>query len=433
MKLPDAINRLATAALYGPTAKNPPKHQSPAGPRGLYLGAGANGAVSAGTQHHVLVVGPPRSGKTTRLVAPALRRHPGPAVVTSTKSDVIGLTYKERSRLGTCWYWDPSATTVVPHGLEAVTWSPIVGCDTWDAAVARAHALAGAARPNPNAHDLHWVERAQALLAPLLHAAAISGADLAALLSWLHQRRLDYALKMLETRRAHRPADLLKGLINTEARELSGIFSTADSVLAAYRTDAALLAAREPQFDPDYFAASNDTLYMVSPAATQSLHAALVVALLDQIRTAVYRWHPRLPMLFALDEVANIAPLPDLPATLAEGGSQGLVVLACLQDLSQARARWDKAADGFLTLFTHKLVLPGIADVATLKAVSALAGEVDIAVRSDTNSYGPRWNRSAGITWTTRRQPRLPIDHIANLTPGTAILISGTKLSRVAL
>ena len=32
-------------------------------------------------------------------------------------------------------------------------------------------------------------------------------------------------------------------------------------------------------------------------------------------------------MLFALDEVANIAPLADLPATLADGGGQGLLVL----------------------------------------------------------------------------------------------------------
>ncbi len=73
----------------------------------------------------------------------------------------------------------------------------------------------------------------------------------------------------------------------------------------------------------------------------------------------------------------HIAPLPDLAATVAEGGSQGLVVLAFLQDLSQARARWDRAADGFLTLFTHKLILPGAADTATLKAISTLAGETD--------------------------------------------------------
>lgn len=223
-----------------------------------------------------------------------------------------------------------------------------------------------------------------------------------------------------------------RGLAHTDSRELSGIFSTADSLLAAYRSDAALRTTRTPDFDPADFVASRDTLYLVAPATTQHLHAPLAVALLDQIRTATYRWHPRPPMLFALDEVANIAPLPDLPATLAEGGRQGLIVLACLQDLSQARARWGNAADGFLTLFTHKLLLPGIADPATLKAVSTLAGQVDVPIRSNTTTrHG--LTGSAGVTWSVRRQPRLPEDQVATLYPGTGLLLSGTSVCRVGL
>jgi type IV secretion system protein VirD4 len=227
---------------------------------------------------------------------------------------------------------------------------------------------------------------------------------------------------------ALRAADILEGLTATDTRELSGIFSTADSVLAAYRSDAALTGTRNPTFDPAAFAASTDTLYLVAPAATQALMAPLVVALLDQVRSAVYRWRPRTPMLYALDEVANIAPLPDLPSTLAEGGSQGLLVLACLQDLSQARARWGKAADGFLTLFTHKLLLPGVADPATLKAISTLAGHVEEPVRSRTTG----WTQSS-TSWTTRRQPRLPEDRIANLPIGTGLLVNGSSVGRVAV
>ena len=104
--------------------------------------------------------------------------------------------------------------------------------------------------------------------------------------------------------------------------------------------------------------------------------------------------------------------------------------MACLQDLSQARARWGAAADGFLTLFTHKLLLPGIADVATLKAISALAGEVDVQVSSVTQGGLPR---QASTTWSLRRQPRLPVDAVAAGTPGAALFMSGTKLARVWL
>ena len=427
MKISEAIAR-----LLDPREPDPrPTPRAARAPSGLYLGHGTKGPVLAGAEHHVLVLGPPRSGKTSRLVVPALRRHKGPAVVTSTKADILKATAAARSALGRGWYWDPSGATVVPAGIEPLTWSPVSDCDTWDQAVARAHSLATAARPQQTGHDSHWIERAQALLAVLLHASALSGGDLATLLSWLHRRELLGAAVALEENGSRRASDILQGIGHTEARELSGIFSTADSILAAYRSDAALHSTRHPAFDPDAFAASKDTLYLVSPAATQAVHASLVVALLDQIRTAVYRWRPGPPMLFALDEVANIAPLPDLPSTLAEGGSQGLVVMACLQDLSQARARWDKAADGFLTLFTHKLILPGIADITTLKAISALAGEVDQPVRSETSTNTVIARTTT--TWSTHHRPRLPVDQLASGNPGFAILLTGSALRRVAL
>jgi type IV secretion system protein VirD4 len=136
-------------------------------------------------------------------------------------------------------------------------------------------------------------------------------------------------------------------------------------------------------------------------------------------------------VLFALDELAQIAPLPDLASVVAEGGSQGLVVIGCLQDLSQARARWGTLAEGFFTTFTHKVVLPGVADIATLKAISALAGEVDVKVSSGTVSRGR--HRQTSTTWTLRRQPRLPLDAVARGRQGTALLISGTRLSQVWL
>jgi type IV secretory pathway TraG/TraD family ATPase VirD4 len=136
-------------------------------------------------------------------------------------------------------------------------------------------------------------------------------------------------------------------------------------------------------------------------------------------------------MLWALDELANIAPLPDLPATISEGASQGLVVLACLQDLSQARTRWGAAADGFATLFTHKLVLPGIADLATLRQISALAGHIDVPVTGhhrDTNPFG-----RASTNTTPQQRPRLPVDTIANGHPGYALWLDRTRPAAVGL
>jgi type IV secretory pathway TraG/TraD family ATPase VirD4 len=128
----------------------------------------------------------------------------------------------------------------------------------------------------------------------------------------------------------------------------------------------------------------------------------------------------------ALDELANIAPLPDLPAMVSEGGGQRVLTLGCLQDLSQARQRWGPAADGFLSLFGFKLVLPGIGDLATLELVSRLGGETDIPVRSV--SSGPWWGPSRGadtVTWSTRRQRRLPVDAVNQQPAGSALVLAG--------
>jgi type IV secretory pathway TraG/TraD family ATPase VirD4 len=132
-----------------------------------------------------------------------------------------------------------------------------------------------------------------------------------------------------------------------------------------------------------------------------------------------------LPVTLVLDELANIAPLPDLPAMVSEGGSQGVLTLACLQDLSHARQRWGRAADGFLSLFGTKLVLPGIGDLDTLELVSRLGGEIDVPARSiGTNPW--HWG-PASVTWSPHRQRRLPVEAVSQQPTGTALVLAGAR------
>src|SRR6202023_2449639 len=157
----------------------------------------------------------------------------------------------------------------------------------------------------------------------------------------------------------------------------------------------------------------------------QAVAAPLVVGLLTDVRTAAYaRSAPSAggtpgagtrvpPVVLALDEVANIAPIPDLPGMVSEGGGQGLLTLACLQDLSQARTRWGPAADGFLSLFGTTVVLRGIADTTTLRDISALAGDREVPAVT-VNRSADRWGRVRPSTSVgTSRQPSLPVDAVA--------------------
>jgi type IV secretion system protein VirD4 len=406
---------------------------------GLYLGTGAGGLSFAPPQQALLVLGPPRSGKTSGVVIPNVLAAPGGVVSTSTKPDVMEVTAVHRSDLGRCWLLDPTATVSAPPGVTVIRWSPVQACATWDEALVTARAMVGAARPVAGGEGTHWSERAEALLAPLLHAAAGGGHDMEAVVRWVLRQDLDTPRAELAGRNARLAADVLAGLAATDGRELSGIWSTAAGVLGAYRADATLAATRRPNFDPRALAGTADTVYVCAPARQQALVAPIVVAFLEQARAGAYeraaQGTPTRPLVLALDELANVAPLPDLPALVSEGGGQGVLTLACLQDLSQARARWGPAADGFLSLFGTKLVLPGIADLATVDLVSRLGGEVDIPLRSVSRS--PWWSPGRGApttTWSSHRQRRLPLDAVNQQPAGTALVLEGNRPpARVAL
>jgi type IV secretion system protein VirD4 len=393
---------------------------------GIRLGWLHHQPVYAGPQNATLLLGPPRSGKTTGIVAPAVTDAPGPVVATSTKADITDLTLPSRQQAGRCWYFDPSGTTTPPPGTTPARWSPIAGCQHWDVAVQRAHALAGAAVTAGGEHA-HWTERAEALLAPLFHAAAVVDLDMIWPLRWVLRRDLTEPLRALTRVGAHElAADTLQGIADTDERERSGIFSTAARLLAAYRTPTAINTATNPNLDPQTFVHSRDTLYLVAPSHIQNQLAPIIISLLDQIRTATYSRHPSWPpTLYALDEAANIAPLPDLPAIIAEGASQGLVTLTCLQDLNQARHRWGPQADGFLTLHGIKIALGGIADTNTLRSLSYLAGNQDI-VWTTHNSHGVLWQKTQGSAQTVQQRPRIPPEHIRQMPPGIAYLAHTT-------
>ncbi len=206
-------------------------------------------------------------------------------------------------------------------------------------------------------------------------------------LRWIDRHDGAPALEVLDARGHEAATDLLSGIVATDPREQSGIWSTASGVLAAYRTEAAMASTGTPPLDFDEFCAGPEHALPLLAGRRQRQFAPLVVAGIGDVRDATYArardGHDGPPTLLALDEIANIAPIPDLPAMVSEGAGQGLLVLACLQDLSQARARWGQAADGFLSLFGTTVVLRGIADTSTLRDLSALAGDARGAVDDD--------------------------------------------------
>lgn len=406
---------------------------------GCYVGFSTDGTaawVGAHPEHAVLVLGPPRSGKTSAIIVPAVMAHPGAVVSTSTKPEVAAVTAPVRAREGEVWLFDPTGTEAL-DGLRPLRWSPVGASATWDGALvmARAMVAASATGRRASAEETHWSGRAVALLAPLLHAAALDGQSMAEVVRWVLRADLNAAGCALEDASAEAATDVLFRVADTHERERSSIFSTVANVLGAYNAEGARRVAAEVNFDAAAFVESTDTVFITTPAHQQDLAAPLVVGLLEEIRHAAYararaasmaqgRVWP--PVLFALDECANIAPIHDLPALVSEAGGQGLQVLACFQDLSQVRGRWGtEVAEGFLSLFGTKVVLRDIADPRTLDALSLAFGEYDRSMVSYSQGHG--FNSSDSTSYSTQRQRVLSPGEIANLPSGHALFVQGVR------
>ncbi len=414
----------------------------------------------------VLVLGGPGAGKTTHVLIPGVLAHPGPVVAASTKPEVMQHTARGRQTAGRVLAFCPAGEPLPPGVVEA-RWSPLSSASDYEQAMRTAHALVGAHTHGRHGGGEHFVSRATALLGALLHAAALAGADIAAFVGWVLAGDLDPALSELD---AHAPDSLalstLRGIDRTPDRERGSILSTAADALGAYQFSGALRSATPPQpgenaawLDPDAFVASEaDTLYLVAPSHDQRLLAPLVVGLLTDLRHATYRLSAKLvragigerrcpPVLWALDETANIAPIPDLPALLSEAGGQGLQVMVVLQDLSQARARWGPAASGLLSLVGTTAVLANVRDRQTLEDLSALVGDWDRPVKtvSDTTTRGSTrevghllagsysTSASNASSWTTRRERVIPPEVVGGLAVGQALLLMHQRAEIVAL
>jgi len=406
---------------------------------GAYLGVDEYGGwVTADPESAVMVLGPPRSGKTSAVMIPALMACCGAAISTSTKPDVIRATLSARSEIGQAWLFDPAGTettdTGLPAGVRRLCWSPVAASATWDEALVMARAMTAATRPAAGTtNESHWTERAAALLAPLLYAAHQTGQPIAEVLRWTLRQDLAPAEAILADLDTPIAADVLAGIESTDQRERSSIFSATAGVLAAYNSDAVRAAAANPNFDPERFVTSTDTIYITAPEHKQALCAPLIVGLLEQIRHAAYH-HARTititgpPMLWALDEIANTAPIHDLPALISQAGGQHLQIMIGLQDLSQARTRWgEHQADALLSLFQTKLILTGIADPHTLQAISLALGEYDRNTISQTLSHADpqEWlahpTHTDSVNYHTQRQRILTPGEIARLPNGHAL------------
>nr|WSX77724.1 type IV secretory system conjugative DNA transfer family protein [Streptomyces sp. NBC_00899] len=332
------------------------------------------------TRTYALFAGP-RGDQAKRVVQPAVLAAAGPVLVTTADPDTYHQTVGNRSKLGPVHVYDPAHLLDVPGRLR---WAPHGGCE----------------RPGTAG------TRAAALLAPLRTARAdeaiVHATAVTLLRCWLHAAAVDG----LPFRQVHRwaaggaaAAEAVR-ILRTDTGAASGWSGELESVLHAHheRRDAAQALirqtleplnsvhirdacnpARTGGLDLESWGAERGTLYVVGERiedprthlGAMPLLTALVSSVVEHGRrmaagSSAGRLDP--PLTFVLDDVAALAPVPDLADLLATGTAAGLPTLAVLRSPEQALARWPSAlwphADLRVTLAE---ATPGVPDAVLLR------------------------------------------------------------------
>ncbi|MFH8692138.1 TraM recognition domain-containing protein [Streptomyces anulatus] len=351
----------AHAAQQTPQASQTPQApQTPTMP-GLHDTPGTSGE-SPGTTPPSLLLPSPR---TPLLVyAPAPARRPtvvravhdaeGPVLVVTSDPTVWAETKDARAKLGPVLVYDPGHLCDTPARLH---WSPTEGCELPDIAAARAAALLAPVRPQARI-DAAVADTAQTLLQCWLHAAAVDGRPFRQVLRWASGSGAHEPVRLLRThpKAASGLAGLLESALTAypERREVAQELTVrAFAALSTVHIREACTANRADSLALESFVDEGGTLYLVGepiedprsrPGAMPLLTALAADVVEHGRRMAARSSDGRLdpPMTLVLDDVAAVAPLPQLPELLTTGQHRGMPALVLLRSREQGRARWQE-------------------------------------------------------------------------------------------
>ncbi len=430
----DVAQAASTKALMKRAGNLRPSLERPApADVGYRIGASHGLDVWASVEDSVLVIGPPRSGKSLQVLVPSILDAPGGVVATSTRPDNLTASLRARQRIGPTAVFDPQHLAEgIPAGLR---WSPIRGCEDPLTAMIRATGLASATGLSSGGVEGggFWEGKTRSALQALLHAAAIDHRPPAELFRWtLDPTAAADAVAILTNspRAAGGWAESLEAMIDADPRTRDSIWqgvSLSLSALADPRVMDAVSPGEGEDFDPEQFIAERGTLYLLATGAGAGASAALVAAFVEDLVEAARRVAARSPgarldppLLLALDEIANLSPLPSLPTLMSEGGGTGITAMPVLQSLAQARDRWsENQANAIWDAAITKIVLGGASNSRDLQDLSALIGERDEYTDSTTiGDHGTRSNQRS-----IRRVPIMPPERIRTLPFGTAVTL----------
>jgi type IV secretion system protein VirD4 len=398
-------------------------------PGRLTLGHSGRALLAAEERQSVIVFAPTQSHKTTGLVVPALLEWKGPVLATSVKTDLLADTVAHRQTLGDVMIFDPALVT----GMEPSRATPLWGAGTWRGAMRVAHWLASAAKTGSGGLEDadFWYAAAEKLLAPLLFAAASTGRTMESVVRWLDEGpdANDALIEELLTDAGEPAAKRAwQATQNREERQRSSVYTTAEMIVAAFADPRVAEETKGADYSPAALLDGGaNTLYLCAPLHEQERLRTVFSMLVQEVLAVVYETVAATgkpldpPLLLALDELANIAPIPNLAEIASTGAGQGVQLLSVFQDLAQVSSRYGRQASTIVNNHRATVLGSGISDPDTLSYVSRVLGAGEFEQRSRSTGEKGRRSETEGDTY----RDLAPANFVRERDPGTGLLVYG--------
>jgi type IV secretion system protein VirD4 len=391
---------------------------------GLPLASWKASTLCEPTGGHILVMGPPRSRKSTGIIMPCLERWPGSAVINDLRGELFDRTHTARERYGPVIRFDPgSPTSANLNMLDMVRWESHQAFGDVHRIV---HHLLRP--PDQQQSPTPFADAAIPLLVSIAFDRHAQGtASFPSIVAWMTEptRALKEKLadllaspNALVTSGARRLLDQSERLrAATWNAALAPLTIFEDPTIAAHTrhsdvTLEALLDGTEPL-----------SLYLCMGfheiARLGTFLGALVNALVAVVGSP--ERPPRHHVLLCLDEMANLGAMPELEKGVSYLQGSGTQLLAVFQNLPQVLETYGPYTPLLASISTQVHYRPH--DVATAEHIAAHLGQTTTIARSWRSQYG----LLSGVTDRSdseRARALLTPDEILRLADTDAIVLT---------
>lgn len=424
---------------------------APTGKPGVPIGRMVRGdaLLNGSWEDMLLLIAGPRTQKTTAYAIPITLASPGAVLVTSNKRDLVDATRAPRAAVGRVWVFDPQR---VANESATWWWNPLTYVAPHDhhtgkakrdprtghvaASEARAEKLAGqfvnSARLPGAKLDAYFDKAAESLIGLLLLAAACGEYPLTQVYTWLTRPTDETPIDLVRDHGFPMQEGSLYAKAHLTDKQRDGVYEGALETMGFLRNRAITewitppASAMVPQFHPEDFAQSTDTLYPLSREGEGSagpLVAALTVAVVDALEAyATDSPGGRLPVPFVavLDEAANICRFRNLDSYYSHFGSRGIIMLTILQNWAQGEEVWgQKGMEKLWSAANIKVYGGGVDDPTFLRRISDLIGPYEQITKTQSVGRGSR-SVSSGV----QEKTILTVAELRAMPQGRAVLFA---------